>query len=187
VFPAPDPPPRLLRNVTIRDMKIKPGTTLLASGTIVARIVLPIGVNVALEVSKVLPDVLVFDGEVPEDVPYFRMILKPEPAPLPDPLPERAFGRIRPDGWVNASSVLAAPEKGEGKAYVVTARVVDVLLEVLPGRQREFGSFVRKVGLIRGYLGTCTGLTGFPFFFYDHRSYLDLALQLESGARQRFL
>ena len=170
-------------------MRIKPGATLLASGTIIARIVLPLGVNVQLNVSKVLPDVLVFDGEVPEDVPYFGMTPGPEPAPLPDPLPERAFGRIRPDEWVNASSVLAAPEKGEGKAYVVTAKIVDVPLEVLHGRQKEFSSFVGKVCLITRVSGTYMGLRGFPFpfCFYDHRSYSDLALQLEFGARQRYL
>ena len=157
-------------------MKIKPGATLLASGTIVARIVLPRGVNVELDVSKVLPDVLDFNGDVPNDVPYFGMIPEPEPAPLPDPLPERAFGRIRPDGWVNASSILATPEKGEGKAYVVTAKIVDVPLEVLPGRQRQLSSFVRKVCRILGYLETCTGLTDFPSFFHDRRSSLDLRL-----------
>ena len=161
IFPAPDPPPRLLRDVTIRDMKIKPGARLLASGTIFARVVLPRGVNVEVDVSKVLPDVLVFDGEVPEDIPYSGMTTEPEPAPLPDPLPERAFGRIRPNEWVNASSVLAAPEEGEGKAYLVTAKVVNVPLEVLPGRQREFSNFVGKVCLI---LGDVHGSNGFSFF-----------------------
>ncbi|KNZ71684.1 hypothetical protein J132_07596 [Termitomyces sp. J132] len=148
VFPPPNPPPRILRNVTIKDMKVKPGTTLLASGTIFARIVLPKGVDVDLMVSRVLPDVLVFDGDVPDTVGP-----QPVPPPLPDPLPEGAFGHILPNDWLKAISVRDTSDEGEdGVLYVVTAKIVDVPIEVLPGRQKEFSNFVSKV---RAYFRKC--------------------------------
>jgi hypothetical protein len=38
-----------------------------------------------------------------------------------------------------------APEEGNGAVFNVTANFVDVPLEVLPGRQKEFSDFVSKV------------------------------------------
>ncbi|TFK31100.1 hypothetical protein BDQ12DRAFT_694555 [Crucibulum laeve] len=150
-FPAPNPRPHLLRNVTIRDMKIRPvGTTFVASGIVYARVVLPKGVNVGVDVYRVLPDVLIFDGEVPDNTEPWIGDAPPSP-PLPNPLPERAFGHIRPDDWLPSISVPSKPEEGEGTAYEVTAKVVDVPLEVLPGRQKAFGDFVSKVSLVLSY------------------------------------
>ncbi|KAG6816819.1 hypothetical protein H0H87_002662 [Tephrocybe sp. NHM501043] len=170
IFPSPDPPPRILHDVTIRDMKVKPGTTFLASGTIFARIIMPAGIDVDLVVSRVLPDVLVFDGEVPDTVQF------PPPQPsLPDPLPEGAFGHIRPEDWLKAHSARDTSEKNEGAAYAVTAKIVDVPLQVLPGRQKEFSNFVSKVvfgseGAIAGILGTAAvaaRVRGLPLSGHD--------------------
>jgi hypothetical protein len=141
LFPAPTPRPQVLRGVTIRNMKIKPGTPFLASGTVSARVVLPKGINVNLNVSRLLPDVLIYDGEAPDSDPA----TVPPPAPLPDPLPPRAFGHIRPDDWLLASCIPDVPEDGHGSAFNVTANIVDVPLQVLPGRQKEFSDFVSKV------------------------------------------
>ncbi|KAJ3841451.1 hypothetical protein EV361DRAFT_192544 [Lentinula raphanica] len=153
-FPAPNPKPQILRNVTIRDMKIKPGNTFLASGTVLAHVVLPKGMNVEIDVQRVLPDVLVFDGEVPDDV----HIGTPPARPLPNPLPEGAFGHIRPDNWLNSRCVSIEPEEEAGSSYAVSAKIVDVPLEVLPGRQQEFSNFVSKIvfgqGAVAGILGT---------------------------------
>ncbi|KAK7061020.1 hypothetical protein VNI00_000755 [Paramarasmius palmivorus] len=159
-FPPPEEKPRILRNVTIHDMKIKPGNTFLASGTVFARVVLPPGMHVGLDVKKVLPDVLVFDGEVPESAQNALGSRTPPPRrPLPDPLPEKAFGHIRPDDWLVSRCVAVVPEDDEGAAFAVTAKIVDVPLEVLPGRHQEFSDFVGKVifgrdGAIAGILGT---------------------------------
>ncbi|KAI4524646.1 hypothetical protein K525DRAFT_262394 [Schizophyllum commune Loenen D] len=151
VFPAPSPRPRVLRDVTIRDMHIKPvGTTFYASGTVYARVVLPRGMDIDLNVSRVLPDVIVFDGEVPDDI-------DPEHG-LPDPLPERAFGRLQPEEWIPADSVPDDHEGDEGSALAVRADIVDVPLEVLPGRQKEFSNFVSKV--IFGHDGATAGILG---------------------------
>ncbi|RDB17180.1 hypothetical protein Hypma_001825 [Hypsizygus marmoreus] len=176
-FPSPDPPPRILRNVTIRNMKIKPGNTFLASGTVFARVVLPKGINVDLNVSRVLPDVLVFDGEVPDST-----YLLPPQLPLPDPLPERAFGHIRPEDWLDSVSVRDRSEEGEGAAYAVSAKIVDVPLEVLPGRQKEFSNFVSKVifgsdGALAGILGTASvaaKVRGLPIPGQDHDGEMEL-------------
>lgn len=68
-FPAPRPKPTILRNVTIRDMKIKPvGAGMVASGTVLARVVLPRGIEVGVDVVRVFPDVIVYDGPVPEEL-----------------------------------------------------------------------------------------------------------------------
>ncbi|KAF5310323.1 hypothetical protein D9611_012056 [Ephemerocybe angulata] len=158
-FPAPNPRPHILQNVTIHDMKLKPKGSngqFFASGTVFARIVLPKGMDVTLDVSKVLPDVLIFDGEVPVNFSWTPPA-PPEP-PLPDPLPERAFGHIRPEDWLNATSVRDPSGVDEGSAYAVTAKVVDVPLEVLPGRQKEFSNFVSKV--IFNSDGAVAGLQG---------------------------
>ncbi|KAJ7243606.1 hypothetical protein B0H12DRAFT_1221126 [Mycena haematopus] len=287
-FPAPHPRPRVLRDVTIHDMAIKPsagwGASVMngsasvqngsasvqngsasvmngsesergkdgserwegkgaggftASGTIYARIVLPRGMRVALHVGRVLPDVLVFDGEVPEEDELYegggggggdaflpasaswpipggagwpiRIPIgagsgkgkgkdggkregkgDPPPAPpLPTPLPPRAFARIRPEDWLVAQSgpvpdegggdpsEPSSPgggdeggdggggdndnkgegeEGGDGSAYVVTAKIVDAPLEVLPGRQKEFRGFVSKV--IFGTTPAVAGILG---------------------------
>ncbi|KIJ99703.1 hypothetical protein K443DRAFT_679733 [Laccaria amethystina LaAM-08-1] len=154
-FPGPHPKPHILRNVTIRDMKIKPsGTSFLASGTVQARVVLPKGIHVGLDVYRVLPDVLIFDGEVPEGA----LAVPPPVTPLPDPLPERAFGHLRPKDWLPSISVPDISEDGEGAAYAVSAKVVDLPLEVLPGRQKEFNHFVSKV--IFGTDGAVAGIQG---------------------------
>ena len=150
-FPSPNPPPKILRSVTIKDMKIKPsGGSFLASGTVHARVVLPKGIHVGLDVFLVLPDVLIFDGEVPPTLPqpdHWQPNPPPPPeTPLPDPLPEGAFGHIRPEDWLPSICVPVEPEgDDEGAAYEVSAKVVNVPLEVLPGRQKEFSNFVGKV------------------------------------------
>jgi hypothetical protein len=146
-FPPPDSKPQILRNVTIRDMKIKPssiGTEFLASGTVFARIVLPKGMDLTMDVTRVFPDVLVFDGEVPELASLLLSRQKREEG-LPDPLPEGAFGHIQPEDWLEATSVQIDTEGGQGSTFAVTADMVDVPLEVLPGRQKEFSTFVSKV------------------------------------------
>ncbi|ESK96511.1 hypothetical protein Moror_7019 [Moniliophthora roreri MCA 2997] len=153
-FPPPNVRPRILRNVTIHDMKIKPGNTFLASGTVYGRIVLPPGMNVGLDVKRVLPDVLVFDGEVPDSLSSSP----PPRRPLPDPLPEKAFGHIRPDDWLVSRCVAVEPEDGDGATFAVTAKIVDVPLEVLPDRHQEFSDFVGKV--IFGRDGALAGILG---------------------------
>ncbi|KAF9457903.1 hypothetical protein BDZ94DRAFT_1227248 [Collybia nuda] len=167
LFPAPNPRPQILQNVTIRDMKIKPGTPFLASGTVFAHVVLPKGIDINLHVSRVLPDVLVFDGEVPR----LTFASLPTPPPLPDPLPENAFGHIRPDDWLPAMSIRDEPHEDVGVVYIVSAKIIDVPLEVLPGRQKIFSNFISKVifgsdGAVAGILGSAAvsvGVQGLPF------------------------
>lgn len=145
-FPAPSSKPQILRNVTIHDIKIKPNsasTGFLASGSVFARIVLPKGMDLTLDVTRVFPDVLVYDGEVHE-LPTLLLPQQNDEEELPDPLPERAFGHIRPEDWLEATSVQV--EGGdEGSIFAVTADMVDVPLEVLPGRQKQFSNFISKV------------------------------------------
>ena len=154
IFPAPHPRPQVLRNVTIKDMKIRPLTsgTMLASGTVFANIVLPKGMDMSLQVDAVYPQLLVYDGPVPDDKPVEMEALwrdnddnLPDPMPLPDPLPANAFAHIRPGQWLESISVPLGRQDGEGSVFAISAKIVDIPLEVLPGRQREFSDFVGKV------------------------------------------
>jgi hypothetical protein len=165
-------------------MKIRPsGTTFLASGTVFAKVVLPKGIDVGVDVFSVFPDVLVFDGEAPVTLQHTQT-LRPHihlptrkrdvqqheapPMPsLPDPLPPRAFGHIRPEDWLPSKSVRLESNEGDsdggsaegGAVYAISAKVVDVPLQVLPGRQKEFSSFVSKV--IFGSSGAVAGIEGY--------------------------
>jgi hypothetical protein len=174
-FPAPHPRPEVLRNVTIEGMKIHAsGTTILANGVVHGRVALPEGMDVTLLIDHILPDVLIFDGPLdsapstasPHPLPTTSRVQStktrteshddkdededvPPAPPLPTPLPRRAFSRVRPDGWLTAQSSPTAPrrdwnERGS-KTLRVSAWFADVPLEVLPGREREFRSFVTKV------------------------------------------
>ncbi|KAG9226687.1 hypothetical protein CCMSSC00406_0006088 [Pleurotus cornucopiae] len=164
-FPAPNPRPSILRNVTIHDMRIKAyGTTFLASGTVNARVVLPKGMNLDLDIFHVLPDVLVFDGEVPNEDDVKAAPPSPE---LPDPLPEKAFGHIRPEDWLDSVSESVPSEGDVGSSFSVVANIVEVPLKVLPGRQREFSNFVSKVlfktnGAIAGIMGLASVAVNVP-------------------------
>jgi hypothetical protein len=151
------------------------GTTILANGAVHARIAFPEGVDVGLLISRILPDVLIFDGPLsntaspsPASLPPTRTTSTakgminyhpgaaadddddvPPAPPLPSPLPSRAFARVRPDTWLPTLSAPTSPrrdwnERGS-KTLRITAWFSDVPLEVLPGREREFRSFVAKV------------------------------------------
>ena len=153
-FPGANPRPHLLRNVTLKDMKIKiQGTSFLASGFVNARVVLPPGIDVSLEVSRIFPDVLVFDGGVPPEVPPPKnltdSVLSPPPAPpLPDPLPQTAIAHIRPEDWLIAHSEPVEGDEKDGTTVAVTARLQDAPVSVLPGREEQFSDFVGKVRLL---------------------------------------
>ncbi|RPD60580.1 hypothetical protein L227DRAFT_593329, partial [Lentinus tigrinus ALCF2SS1-6] len=146
-FPAPHPKPEILRNVSITNMKIMPlGTGMVASGIVHALVVLPQGINVGVNASRVFPDVLVFDGPVPSPADEAVSFLDPPPTqPLPDPLPPRAFAHIVPEDWLPAECHPVDGPPGSGSTVAVSAEIVDVPLEVLPGREREFSDFVSKV------------------------------------------
>ena len=170
MFPAPHPRPKILHNVSISDMKIRPvGTSMVASGVVHALVVLPKGIDVGVNASRLFPDVLIFDGEVPgpdepstndtsPGIPPLLSSSPPPTRPLPDPLPPRAFAHIVPDDWVPAlcREVESAPDAGSTVA--VSAEIVDIPLEVLPGREREFSNFVSKV--IFGSQGALAGVQG---------------------------
>ncbi|KAL5478543.1 hypothetical protein ACEPAI_2727 [Sanghuangporus weigelae] len=180
-FPAPHPKPRIIRDVHIKDMRISlRGESVLASGTINAQVELPSGVNVMVDARKIWPDVLIFDGKVPseeeltpsrasvdntqnyhdddddnDDDDDGRASIPKDP--LPSPLPKRAFARIRPNDWLPAQCSLI-PDSNNS-AYDVTAQVVDVPLEVLPGRDNLLRSFISKV-LFSGREGALAGVNG---------------------------
>ena len=143
------------------------GLEILVSATVHARVVLPRGMNVDIRVFRIWIDCLVYDGMAPSNMtvnngpsygtPDAQTSTSgenagepsvPEPLPLPTPLPDRAFARITPKTWLNASSTSVGSHVGNGDTgtnVYVTAELVDVPLEVLPGRQGDLSNFVAKV------------------------------------------
>ncbi|KAG8898044.1 hypothetical protein FRB99_007691 [Tulasnella sp. 403] len=174
VFPAPKVKPQIIKSITLRNMKIyaddETGEKLLAAGTIIAEVQLPDGLDeIKLDIVKILPDVIVFDGPPPppsatsltstiatvggvtrvgtkdetgddeDDAPF------PAP-PLPSPLPPRAFSRIRPRKWLNSTCThIPDPANVDKNITIVTAQIKDVPLDTLPGRGSVFTEFVQKV------------------------------------------
>jgi len=223
-FPAANPKPHLLQDLTIRDMKIRYGAappnasgessqppqrrqgplpmpiaehandyTILASGTVWARVVLPREIDVEASVTRVWPDILLYDG-LPEDGAEGRPQMQlppspagrvwrsfktkeealaarplpwedapvcyrrdPEKAPLPEPLPENAFARLRPSEWIVAQSEPGRAEDGR-RETVVQAKIEDVAVVVLPGRESRMRSFMSKAIFSRN--GAEAGING---------------------------
>lgn len=229
VFPGVKPRPRILQELTIREMRIHYGRSspiaeaslaepegpppldgpilehageyvVRASGTVWARVVLPKQFDVETNVTRVWPDIILYDGAVPDDdeesepdvttpsqpreaepAPTWQVFhgadgkeraraaaekkkeLCPEPlepydpadesacfkrppreTPVPDPLPEAAFARIRTGEWLPATSETEVDADGR-KSTVVQAHFEDIPVTVLPGREGRMRSFVSKV------------------------------------------
>lgn len=107
--------------------------------------------------------------KIPIHFPWQRT---PDPPPLPDPIPDRAFARIRPTDWVVATTIEPCdPHMVDSEDWVlvkenlhncvrqpddagwrttVTASVDKVPLQVLPGRDKQFRSFISKASRFPG-------------------------------------
>jgi hypothetical protein len=146
-FPGPSPPPKLIHSVTIEDMKISErGGKMTATGVVVAVVEVPKDMQgVSIQVIGVRPDVLIFDGDPPDDG---------DVDPATPPYPPKAFGRIHPDEYLPATSQVS-PE--DPKQLVVRAPIYNVPLDVLAGRDSVLSDFVGKI-IFRG--GALAGIKG---------------------------
>jgi hypothetical protein len=146
-FPGPKPAPKLIRSVTIQDMRISESRGhMTASGLVLAEIQLPSQMKrIDVDVQGVLPDILVFDGYPPEGEDI-------DPDELP--YPPHAFGRICPDQYLLASSERS---EEEDDVLIVRAPIHDVPVQVLAGRDRIMSDFVSKI-IFRG--GARAGIKG---------------------------
>ncbi|CED82775.1 hypothetical protein [Phaffia rhodozyma] len=180
VMPIPkmDEPLKLMRSVRIEGMKINPtGKIVLATGTVKTEIFVPgvLGdVDDGLDVQGVLPEVLIFNGPVPDDDDdddddnaqafstwgadkYIRSDQARTLAgdrPLPDPLPKGVFGRLLPDDHLPSTS---EKHPTEPRVLIVTSPFKDAPVEILDSAQLR--SFVAKLifkgGALAGVKGTC--------------------------------
>jgi hypothetical protein len=144
---GPSPVPKLIRSVTIQDMRISESRGhMTASGIVLAEIELPDQMkHIDVDVEGVLPDVLVFDG-YPED----QEDIDPDDLPYP----ARAFGRIRPEQYLPSETAKSDTENG---ILLVRAPIHDVPIEVLQGRDKIMSDFVSKI-IFRG--GARAGIKG---------------------------
>lgn len=138
---SPDPDAQILQNVAIRQMRIDgtgPDSGILVSGSVVGDLVLPDGLDglaKAIELKKLWPDVLVFDGS-----PNWTLDNKDFP---PDPLPQGAFARLSPQDW---SAVRTEVVEKEGHQVVqLEMKMSGAPMTVLPGRSDLFRSYMAKV------------------------------------------
>jgi len=177
------------------------GLEAIVSGSVDVIVAFPKGIHLDVLVHRVAVDVITFDGPVPElndsnrnaqnsifpfpkvpiSIPRIELpwpwnrhyTHKPSPPehPLPDPLPENAFARIRPEEWLNASSVpellnewimiekdLSSPNDDTGTRLKVHSEFRDVPVKILSGRDHVFRKFVRKFLFSDE---TLTGIQGF--------------------------
>ncbi|KLT41646.1 hypothetical protein CC85DRAFT_286302 [Cutaneotrichosporon oleaginosum] len=162
-FPAPHPAPQIVRSVTVEGMKLGGGDAIEASGTVVALVQLPDGLEgVDLNVSAIQPDVLIYDGPAISD-------------DRPDPRnpPQGAFARIHPSHFLHSTTV-RSDDPATPDALVVRAPFENVPLDVLEGRESIFRAFVSKV-IFKG--GASAGIGG----VVDVRADLGVGEDIEIG------
>ncbi|GMK56984.1 hypothetical protein CspeluHIS016_0308240 [Cutaneotrichosporon spelunceum] len=163
-FPAPHPAPQIIRSVTVEEMKFGGGEGIEASGTVVAVVQLPPGLEgVNLNVSSILPDVLIFDGSAGGH----------DDRPDPHNPPEGAFARIHPAHYLNATTA-RSNDPATPDALVVRAPFANVPLDILEGRDSIFRGFVSKV-IFKG--GANAGIGG----VVDVQADLDVGDDIEIG------
>lgn len=145
VIPGPSPPPKIINSMSLEHMRISrsDGETK-ASGTVIVEIDLPgdIG-SIEVDVEKVLPEVYMFDGPVQEGTGE-------------EEYPPGAFGHIKPSEYLNSTTVKGLDPEFPNR-LTVRAPLVDVPVEILPGRKSLLADFVRKV-VFKG--GAMAGVNG---------------------------
>ncbi|BEI82614.1 hypothetical protein CcaverHIS002_0304820 [Cutaneotrichosporon cavernicola] len=163
-FPAPHPAPDIVRSVTVEGMKFGGGEVIEASGTVVALVQLPPGLeSVDLDVSSIQPDVFIFDGSSNGH----------DDRPDPHNPPEGAFARIHPAHYLNATTA-RSDDPATPDALVVRAPFENVPLDILEGREGLFRGFVSKV-IFKG--GANAGIGG----VVDVRADLGVGDDIEIG------
>lgn len=150
-FPGPDPRPKIIQTVTIEHMRIsEAGGKMLASGTVTAEISLPKGMeSVDVAINFVKPDILVYDGPPDDD--------DGDGDGEEEEYPTHAFGHIRPDEWLKATSErYLNPDHPDW--ITVRAPMEDIPIEILKGRDGVMRGFVRKIVFKGGALAGIKGL-----------------------------
>jgi hypothetical protein len=145
VFPAPTDQPDIIRSVTIEKMNLgEENGNIVASGTVVALVQLPDEMKqLSLNISAIRPDIMVHNGPVSGNDEYD-----------PDHPPPRAFGRIAPDYFLNATTAVDPNTPG---VLVIRAPFENLLLNVLDGRDNVLRDFVSQV-IFKG--GATAGIAG---------------------------
>lgn len=145
IIPGPQPPPKVINAMSFEHMRISrsEGETR-CTGTVIVEIDLPDGIGgIDVDVEKVLPEVYMFDGPVQD-------------GDGEEEYPPGAFGHVKPADYLNSTTV-----KGLDPAFpnrlTVRAPMVDVPVQILPGRSRLLADFVRKV-VFKG--GAMAGVNG---------------------------
>lgn len=159
-FPGPSPKPKIIQRVTIEHMRIsESGGKMLASGTVIAEISLPKGMeSVDVAINAVKPDILVFDGppeEGDDDDDEVSHSIDDGDGDEVD-YPPHAFGRIKPEEWLKATSErYTNPEHPDW--ITVLAPMEDIPIEILKGREATMRGFVGKI-VFKG--GALAGIKG---------------------------
>ena len=170
-LPGTNEVPDVFHNLRMEDMKIKlgggggdgPEGDLLASGRVVGEVVLPEaakGLEEAINAKRILPDVLVYDGELPRfnfddnlfDSEHDQLSLGHHGGRVdeqadypPNPLPATAFARMKPVASMPAETIHYPANSTHNATTIVSATFVDAPLFLLPGRGDVLRRFVGKI------------------------------------------
>ncbi|GAA5937774.1 uncharacterized protein JCM15063_002112 [Sporobolomyces koalae] len=172
-LPGTNEVPDVFHNLRMEDMKIKlggggdgPEGDLLASGRVVGEVVLPEAAKSledAINARRILPDVLVYDGDLPRfdvDDSVFSSQQRDQLAFShhraggdvdeqadypPNPLPANAFARMKPAAAMPAETIHIPANATHNATTIVSATFVDAPLFLLPGRGDVLRRFIAKV------------------------------------------
>lgn len=157
----------------------EPEGDLLCSGRVVGEILLPeefSGLMELIDVAGILPDVYVYDGDLPHSSLQFSFAPSSQ-LPLssstdlstlstypPSPVPANAFARLRPSSLIPSQTIHIPANSTNSAATYLTATFLDAPLFLLPGRSDVFRKFVGKVifggGGSEGVKAGVRGITG---------------------------
>lgn len=170
-LPGTNEVPDVFHNLRMEDMKIKlgggggdgPEGDLLASGRVVGEVVLPEaakGLEEAINAKRILPDVLVYDGELPRSnfdgnlfhsehdqfaLGHHGGRVDAQADYPPNPLPATAFARMKPVEFMPAETIHIPANSTHNATTIVSATFVDAPLFLLPGRGDVLRRFVGKI------------------------------------------
>ncbi|KAG0150421.1 hypothetical protein CROQUDRAFT_652330 [Cronartium quercuum f. sp. fusiforme G11] len=179
----------ILQNITIKDISFSlSGTNLICSGLVFGVLNLPTemkSIIQMLNINEILPNVIVLDGDLPNDdndeINQNRrkvLFLDQQSLQLEIPseeeekqagedqmhindYPKNAFARLKTSNYVPSKLITQiSPNDPNQNITILTAKLIDIPLTILPGRSNIFRNYVTKWLFKRDSNGLKTSIKG---------------------------